>query len=270
MNPEGDWRTANHALWEERAALHPDTSLYDVQGMIDGRDDLRPWEETELGPVVGLDLLHLQCHIGTDTIGWARRGANVVGLDFSGTALDAARHLSASCGLEVDWVESDVYDAVAALAPRTFDVVYTGIGALCWLPDLPRWAGVVRDLLRAGGVLYVMEIHPMWMTVWGDGTTVAQQAIDAPYERWVEEDPRSYAAPEVPLQQCVSWERLHSISDVLSAVLESGFEIQLFHEFDVTPAPTAWLERRDDGLFHFPAGMHRFPVTYSLRAKRND
>ncbi len=262
------WREVNRTMWNERAALHPDTDLYDVAGLVAGRDDLRPWEPAELGPVEGLDLLHLQCHIGTDSVGWARRGANVVGLDFSPVALAAARRLSDACGLTMEWVEADVHHAPSALGGRTFDVVYTGIGALCWLPDLERWAGVVRDLLRPDGVLYLVEIHPMWMAVWGDGTTISQQAIDAPFERWEDEDPRSYAAPDVPLREAVSFERLHSISDVLSAVLGAGLRIELFHEFDVTPAPTAWLEQGADRLFHFPAGMLRFPVTYSLRARR--
>jgi hypothetical protein len=44
--------------------------------------------------------------------------------------------------------------------------------------------------------------------------------------------------------------------------------IELFHEFDVTPAPTPWLERHPDGLYRFPAGMLRFPLTYSLRARK--
>lgn len=267
--PGDDWLTANRSMWDERAALHPDTELYDVAGMAAGRDDLRPWEAAELGPVAGLDLVHLQCHIGTDTIGWARRGARTVGVDFSPAAIAAATRLSDACGLAAEWVEADVYDSVAALGGRRFDVVYTGIGALCWLPDLDRWASVVHDLLRPGGALYVVEIHPMWMTHWGDGKTVDQQAIDAPFERWVEEDPRSYADPDTPLQETVSFERLHSIADLISAVLCAGLQLELFHEFDVTPAPTEWLEQRDDRLFHFPEGMHRFPVTYSLKARRS-
>lgn len=99
------WRETNRARWEEMASVHPHTELYDLDGVVAGRDDIRPWDEAELGPVAGLDLLHLQCHIGTDTVGWARRGANVVGVDFSATVLDVARLLGRRCGLEVGWLE---------------------------------------------------------------------------------------------------------------------------------------------------------------------
>lgn len=265
---EPDWLGVNRALWDEMAVVHASTDLYDLRGLVAGRDHLRPWEDAELGPVAGLDLLHLQCHIGTDTLGWARRGADVVGLDFSPEAIGIARELSARCGLDIEWVESDVYDAVSVLNGRRFDVVYTGVGALGWLPDLDRWASVVRSLLREGGVLYLVELHPMWVALIEDGWTVCQHAVGAPFERWNEEDRTSYAAPERPLDNTSSFERLHSISDVLSAVLSAGLVIELFHEFDVTPAPTPWLERGRDGLYRFPAGRPRFPLTYSLRARR--
>ncbi|CAN5678389.1 class I SAM-dependent methyltransferase [soil metagenome] len=262
------WRAANKALWEEMAALHPATELYDLPGLIDGRDDLRPWEAAELGPVAGLDLVHLQCHIGSDSVGWARHGARVVGVDFSPTALRIAHELSTACGLEMAWVEADVYDAVAALNARRFDVVYTGIGALGWLPDLGRWAEVVRALLRPGGALYLVEVHPMWVALIDDGRTICQHAINAPFERCDDEDRTSYAAPGSPLTQTVSFERLHSISDVVSAVLSVGLELELFHEFDVTPAPTPWLEQGTDRLYRHPEGALRFPLTYSLKARR--
>ena len=263
-----EWLETNRRLWDEMASVHPSTALYDVEGLVAGRDDLRPWEDAELGPVAGLDLVHLQCHIGSDTIAWARRGARVVGLDFSAEAITAARDLSARCALDVEWVHADVHAAPGALGGRTFDVVYTGVGALGWLPDLTSWAEVVLALLKPGGVLYVVELHPMWVALIQDGATLCQDALGAAYTRWDEPDRRSYADPSRPLSNVSSFERLHAISEVLTAVLDVGLTIELFHEFDVTPAPTPWLELGPDRLYHFPPGRLRFPLTYSLRAVR--
>lgn len=266
--PGQDWLAKNRGLWDEMASIHASTELYDIEGLIAGRDDLRPWEDAELGPVAGLDLLHLQCHIGSDTVAWARRGANVAGVDFSTNALDVARELSRRCRLDIEWVEADVYEAGVALGGRTFDVVYTGIGALGWLPDLNLWADVVGSLVAPGGVLYVVELHPMWVALIEDGNAICQDAVNTRFTRWDEEDRVSYAAPGRPLAHVSSFERLHSISDVLSAVLRAGLVVELFHEFDMTPAPTPWLERGHDRLYRFPAGRPRFPLTYSLRARR--
>jgi SAM-dependent methyltransferase len=262
------WREANRQLWDERAPAHVAGDVYQVEGLVAGRDDLRPWEPDEVGPVDGLDLLHLQCHIGTDTIGWARRGARVVGLDFSEPALAAAGQLSRRCGLDVEWVQSDVYDAVGALDGRTFDIVYTGVGALNWLPDLARWSGLVHDLLRPGGFLYLYEIHPMWVALGDDGRTIREPAIGTAFQRWEEADGMSYGAPDVAFEHTASYERLHPLGDIVSAVLDARLSLELFHEFDTTPAPTTWLDERADGLWHFPDGMDPFPVSYSLRARR--
>jgi SAM-dependent methyltransferase len=191
---------------------------------------------------MGLDVVHLQCHIGTDTIGLARRGARVVGVDFSTEAIAVARQLSMRCGLDVEWVDANVFDAVAALGERTFDVVYTGVGAIGWLPDLTAWAQVVRDLLKPGGMLYLVELHPMWVALIGDGSTICQDALGARFTRWDKPDRVSYAHPEKRLSAVSSFERLHAISEVLTAVLDAGLTIELFHEFDVTPAPTPWLK----------------------------
>ena len=89
--------------------------------------------------------MHLQCHFGLDTLSWARLGAPVTGLDFSGPPSTAASALAAEHRASTPTSSAaDVYDAVAALGGRQFDVVYTGLGALNWLPDIERWAAVVE------------------------------------------------------------------------------------------------------------------------------
>src|SRR5581483_5137383 len=113
------------------------------------------------GDVRGKRLLHLQCHFGMDTLNWARLGARVTGLDFSAPAVAQARDLARRIGVaDATFVQSDVYDARSALEGE-FDVVYTGIGALCWLPDVRAWARVAASLVAPGGFLYVYEGHPM-------------------------------------------------------------------------------------------------------------
>jgi SAM-dependent methyltransferase len=261
-----EWLVSNRDAWDDRARLHAGTEYYDLPGIVAGRDDLRPWEDQELGPVDGLDLVHLQCHIGTDTVGWARRGARVVGVDFSADALAVAKRLAADCGLDIEWVQSDVYAADDVLDGRRFDVVYTGYGALGWLPDLEPWAEVVANLLRPGGVLYVPELHPMWIAMIEDGRAICQDAIDADLESYDVQG--SYADPDAHLTHSVMWERLHTTADLITAVLDAGLVVQMYHEFDVTPAPTPWLERGDDRLYRFPEGMFRFPLSYTLRARK--
>jgi len=268
VESDPEWRRRNLSLWDERVPAHAASIEYDLDAVVAGADHLRPWEPVHVGDVVGKDLIHLQCHLGTDTVGWARRGAHTVGLDFSQPALEVAADLASRCGLDIDWVRSDVYGAAQAVGDRRFDVVYTGVGALNWLPDLPGWARVVGDLLRPGGFLYLLELHPMWVALGDDGVTLREHAIGAPYQAWDEGDVGSYAAPDVRFTNTASWERLHNLGDILGSVLDAGLVIELFEEHDVTPSPTPWLDRRDDALYHFRDGAWRFPLTFSLRARK--
>jgi SAM-dependent methyltransferase len=261
-------RAANLARWEEAVPLHAASDFYDLTGFRAGRDDIRPFELVELGSVAGLDLLHLQCHLGTDTLSWARHGARVVGLDFSPAAIEAATQLAVDCGIDAEFVCADVYDARAALADRSFDIVYTGIGALGWLPDLDEWARVVGGLLRPGGVLYLVEIHPIVFGVLGDGRTLRHDIFEAEYVRW-DEKGGTYAAPDATLVNRVTCERMHALSDVISAVLTAGLCVELFHEQSYTNAPWPWTVKGDDGLYRLPEGWPNYPLTYSLLARRS-
>src|SRR5262249_1708685 len=114
-----------------------------------------------LGPIRGLRGVHLQCHIGTDTVSLARLGATMTGVDFSPASLAEAQRLSDEVQAGVEFVEADVYEAVQGLGGGRVDLVDTGIGRLCWLPSVAGGAAVVAELLAPGGRLFIREGHPM-------------------------------------------------------------------------------------------------------------
>ena len=95
---------------------------------------------------------------------WARLEAAVVGRDFSAPTIEAARSRAADTRIFAEFVEGNVYDAPQLVQRRLFDVVYTGLGALMWLPDIERWADVAATLPAPDGQLYLTEFHPtQWM-----------------------------------------------------------------------------------------------------------
>ena len=73
------------------------------------------FDRPRLGDLTGLRGVHLQCHIGTDTVSLARLGARMTGLDFSAPALAEARQVAEVAGVDVEFVEADTYDAVSVL-----------------------------------------------------------------------------------------------------------------------------------------------------------
>src|SRR4051794_22143550 len=263
-----EWLDANRAMWDERVPLHVGSDFYDVGGFTARPDRIRPFEAEEVGDVQGKSLVHLQCHFGLDTLSWASRGARVTGLDFSAPAVDAARALAADLGLEAEFVAGDVYDAPTLVGRRSFDIVYTGIGALNWLPDIRRWAKVAASLVVTGGFLYVAEFHPItWMFGYGSGLVIERDYFDD--EPFRDDDPGSYVEPGAHTLHNVCYEWQHTLGDVVSAIAAEGLTVEFLHEHDLTLfARWPWLERNGVDEFRFPAGQPRVPLMYTIRARK--
>jgi SAM-dependent methyltransferase len=259
---------ANRAMWDARVPVHVGSRFYDVDGFVAGREGLRAFEVDEMGPVDGLDLVHLQCHFGLDTLSWARLGARVTGLDFSEPAIAAARDLADDVGIDADFVCADVYDAVDALDGRTFDVVYTGLGALCWIPDLVGWAGVVDRLLRPGGKAYLAEFHPLHQMMENDDLTITDGYFgERAGTRW--DDDVTYTDGSSLGCTYESWEWTHPVSSIVTALLDRGLVLESFHEFPFTLFPRwDFLEHHDDGTWRMPAGRPELPLVFSIKVTK--
>lgn len=260
-----DWLELNRAWWEERAPLHEASLFY--RG---GGGGLEDFEFEDLGSVEGLDVIHPQCHIGTDTISLARAGARVVGLDFSAKSIEAAGRLAERAGVadRAEWVTSDVHDSVEAVGGRTFDLVYTGMGALCWLPDMDRWAAVMWELTRPGGRLYVSEFHPLQDML--EVETTAHERGYFPIGGEVFDDGSgSYADPDAVTTNNVTVDFIHPLSEVIQALLDVGFVLDRFREFPFTVYERwPFLEEREEGVWFMPEDRPQLPLMYSLRLGR--
>jgi SAM-dependent methyltransferase len=269
-----EWRSINLANWESRVPLHTAPDGYELAG-FDDPEYLSPvvrYDLPRLGRLDGRDVVHLQCHIGTDTVSLARLGArSVTGLDFSPAALEAGRALAQRAKADVRFVEADAYDAVAVLGPEYCDVVYTGIGAICWLPDIRRWADVVAGLLRPGGRLFMREGHPVLWAICDprpDGLLV----LEYPYFEtggtvFVEED--SYAGTGiVAAPESVSFN--HGLGEVFTALTEAGLAVTALvehREVPWNPLGDAMIPSPDfDEEYVLASGRDRMPLSYTLQA----
>jgi len=272
-----DWRTLNRANWDERTAIHLGPRGYDLSSHRAGSGRFDAIVEAELGPVTGLRILHLQSHIGHDTIALAQRGAaEVVGVDFSEAGVAAARSLADELGVaQVRFVHADLYaapDALPELAGR-FDLVFTTWGTIPWLPDLTAWARVVAHFLRPGGAFYFADGHPAAL-VFDDrgegGEEGGRPGWLVPYfERAPRmfDDPTDYADPEARLANRRTVEWLHPLADILGALRAAGLRLDWLHEHP----RVAWQMFRGlvpdaDGLWTWP-GQPWLPLAVSLRAE---
>lgn len=264
----------NRALWDERAPAHAASPEYALDRFASDPhhlSDVVRFDRARLGDISGLRGVHLQCHLGTDTVSLSRLGARLSGLDFSPAAIAAARDLARSARAEIDFHVADVHDAVEVLGAGAYDLVFTGIGALCWLPDVERWARVVAGLLRPGGRLFLREEHPMMYTLADprpDGLVVVEYPYFTPAEPAVWDEPGTYVTTEVQFTHTVSHEWSHGLGEVVSAVLSTGMTITGLVEHDSVP----WNARpgemdEADGEWRMRERPERFPCTYTLQAR---
>lgn len=272
--PIPDYRATNLANWNSRVAFHEQG--YDLHAFRDDPAHISSvvqFDLPRLGSIDGLVGVHLQCHIGTDTLSLARLGARMTGLDFSAPALDVARRLAADCGESIEYVESDVYGAPDALGAERFDFVFTGVGALCWLPDVRHWAQVVAALLKPGGFLFIRDGHPMLWTLCDprpDGLVV----IEFPYFETagtVFSETTTYVEHEGELSSPTLVHFNHGLAQIITAVTDAGLRLVLFDEHDSVPWNALDHEMVADemGEYRLRVCPERLAASYTLRAVKD-
>jgi SAM-dependent methyltransferase len=270
VGPDPEYLRLNRAWWDERVAIHAEGEFYDLDGFVAGRDTLLPFEDELVGPVDGLDLVHLQCHMGLDTLSWARRGARVTGLDFSVPAIEVARALAERIGVDARFEVADVYDAVEVLG-RDFDITYQSLGSINWHPDMDRWAGILFRLTRPGGRYVLNEGHPLGWVLDDDGEKVAHPYFPVPGGQRIADDGGTYADLSAATVNNETIEFPHPLSEVIGALLGAGFVLERFVEHPFTVFPMwPWLEERDEPFrtWWAPEGRPALPMMYSVVARR--
>jgi SAM-dependent methyltransferase len=210
-----------------------------------------------------------------DSLALAQRGAEVIGLDFSAPAIEAARKLAGELGLanRARFVHADLYEALAAIPPpHEFDMVFVTWGAICWLPDIVRWAQTVAALLRPGGSLYLAEGHPTAyvfddLTRSPDGTP----GLFAPYfsrEPVVDTEGSDYVDPDARLANATIYNWIHPLGDVVTSLIASGMNLEWLHEHDAVPWRMFKILVKDASRLYRWPDRPWLPLALSLSAVR--
>jgi SAM-dependent methyltransferase len=268
MNEE--YMHINQQRWNEMVGVHEKSAFYDVAGFKAGRNTVAPLEREELGNVAGKSLLHLQCHFGMDTMSWARLGAKVTGVDYSERAIELAQLLAKELAIDAHFVRSNIYDLPNdTLIPDKFDIVYTALGVLGWLPDLIHWGKVIAHYLKPGGTFYILEAHPFMLTLDENSSDLK---VVYPYfssEALKFDSEHSYADSDTVLMNKTEYGWNHSFSDIFNALLSEGLSIDFLHEFPYCGWPYfSDMEKGEDGWSRFKDERkhERVPMMFSLKA----
>ena len=254
---------ANTRNWEQKFRINVASRFYDVASFRKSGDSLRRIEKKGIGDIRGKRILHLMCHFGMDSISLARRGASVVGIDFSPQAIAYATALAKDMQADASFLCSDIL-ALGRQAEERFDMVYMTYGVLGWLDDVRTWADIVAARLKRGGHLYLVDFHPVYWMLSGRMVAFPYDSAGSPI---VIKPQGAYADRRAKIRGNEYWWN-HGLGTIIDALLSAGLAITSFKEYPFSPydggamrevRPDQWMVKGLEG---------RIPLLFELRANR--
>ncbi len=263
----------NRRMWDDRVEAHWKSAMYtrDADALRTGGHCLREENLQAVGDVRGKSLIQLQCHMGMETLSWARLGAEASGLDFSAPAIEKAKLLRDELGLKADFYCANIYDAPKVVG-RRFDVVFQSIGCLCWLPDLAGWAKVVAAMLEPGGRYVLDDGHPtaemLEQPAGKDHLEPTYPYLDGgPIEL---NEGGTYADPDATFEFNESIEHIHPLGDVITRLIEEGLVIDRLTESAHCGFPRyPMMDETSPGRWDLPGKLRgKVPMHFTLVAHK--
>lgn len=270
---------SNRANWDDRADVHARSEMYDVEGFLADPTVISRVVQNDLSVlsphlpasgVHGRSLLHLQCHIGVDTISWARLGAvDVHGLDLSPNSLRHAARMAKVDGRDIGWVEGDARFASSSI-DRSFDVVVTSAGTIVWLPELASWARSIHALLEPGGVFMIRDDHPILGAMAFEPWEITDDYLAGGGMNTYSDSGTYTENSAGQIAHGTNHEWRHDLGEIIGALLDAGLRIDAFAELpymdwpafaELKPCPQGW---------QLPPGFPRVPLNFAVVARRVD
>ena len=211
----------------------------------------------------GKDIAHLSCNNGIELMSLKNLGARkCIGFDISDRAIDEAKERVKLTGIECEFIKTDVLEIGDDFYDQ-FDLIYVTIGALCWIPSLDRYFEKAAKLLRKGRKVFLYESHPFTdVFPWEDEGENNLKAVNPYFTNEIYEDDNgidyiggtTYKSPK-------SYEFMHTMSDIIMALVKNGINIKLFKEF-----------RHDISMCkgHLMDEKVSLPMSYILMGEKND
>ena len=264
----------NVKRWDELAAIHARSDYYRVENFLNDPSfsTLSVIEKAEIGDIQNKTLLHLQCHIGVDTLSLERQCAIVTGVDFSQNSIEQAQSLAKQVSSKADFIVSNIYD-LPKMLDRQFDIVYVNWGSLCWLKDLQAWGAIVSRYLKPGGFLYLAEIHPFGLTYFQDKEYPSRKS--QPYFADKKNLPRhliynhTYAEQNTIIENKDFYQWTYPVGDIITIICQNGMKIEFFHEYPYSSyEQIPGMHKLKNGLYAIPDDQTQIPLSFTLKARK--
>lgn len=228
---------ANRLGWEETAPIHKNLKF---EGLMDNfknlgyslLDEVEQRIFTEIIKIKGKDVIQLCCNNARELLSVKNIGANrCVGIDFSESFINQGKEFAQIANQDLELYAMNVYDVPEKFF-NSFDVVYITIGAITWLPDLPKFFQLISKLLKQGGYLFLYDYHPV-VEMYDPEQSENHQIPKYSYfrtEPFVEEGGQDYYDNSATIKSTI-YSFSFTLTDVFMNSINSGLEIKDFREY---------------------------------------
>ncbi|MBN2533551.1 MAG: class I SAM-dependent methyltransferase [Spirochaetales bacterium] len=262
-NPEQQ----NQLFWDEVAPVH--LASYNIRMLKENGSLIDEIQLREMGEVKNRKMLHLQCHIGTDTLSWAYHGACMTGVDFSAKSIEIARGLANELNIDARFIHSNIFE-LPRYHNEKYDIVYTSQGVLCWIKDIDKWAEIIRFYVKDDGFFYIMDSHPFCLLFNEQKSGIPE--VHYPYFS-NRRDPIHFPAGDTDYSDSGytikndTYEWTWTTGDILNSLIKAGMKIIYFHEYNklfFKGLPD--MIQKDDGWWYLPGYEDKIPFIFTLKA----
>jgi SAM-dependent methyltransferase len=208
----------------------------------------------------GKTISQMPCNNGRELLSLMKFGAKeAVGFDISDTAISEAKQLAKIANLNAKFERTNILE-IGDQFNNYFDFIYISEGSLQWFPDLNDYFNVVSGMLKKGGQILIFEMHP-FAYFFENGFDFEKRNFEKLIS-YFKKGPYNYAAgldyvggAEYESNECFWF--MHKMSDIISAVLQAGIEIQEFEEYNLEMANSETVKT-----------LEKFPLSYILIGRK--
>jgi SAM-dependent methyltransferase len=289
---EADFRASTGADW--RISANRESWNYAIRRHQVVRDDFTrtlshttftaiPSGVSRLMPqeLEGRRVLQLFCNNGRETLDFAWKGAVATGVDFAEDAISAAENLlqrsdvqcTFECAEVLDWLCREGWSSPA------FDLVYTSLGSLWWLPNLHSYFTALKPRVANGSRYLIWEFHPL-MRCFDTDLSIARhypfesEGIEhlAGIEDYVSSAEDYYLPHRLPtpteefVNPYTAFEFRHSLASIVTAASSAGWRVDQLIEWP-------WIDwerflprlvQEPGQRYGWPSERCRLPLTFVL------
>jgi SAM-dependent methyltransferase len=114
----------------------------------------------------GKKVLEIGCGIGTDTVNFARAGAEVTAIDLSGRSVELCRQRLAAYGLSADLYVGNAEQLTSIVPPQPYDLIYS-FGVIHHTPSPAAVIEQIRSYVKSDTELRIMLYSKWsWKVIW--------------------------------------------------------------------------------------------------------